>query len=272
MPSGGGSTTTIQKADPWKPTRAPLQNAINVAGREFREGGFAPRPYSGERVAGFSPMQSAALDSVSAQMAGPNAAAAAQSGLIDMMGGGAYRDLDTVRNEALGRAIPAAVSMFSGNGMTDSSQAMDTVGRAATEAIAPIDYNAFLETQQNMLRGAALAPSVDAGTYLPAQMGMQFGGAQQGQNQAQIDAAMQRYYENATRDVNNLRGYSDLLLGYGGQGGTSTGTAPGVNPVANVAGSALSGLGIYGAMAMNPATAPFAIPAGLLAGGMGLFR
>lgn len=270
--SGGGSTTTVQKADPWKPTQAPLQNAINVAGQEFREGGFAPRPYSGERVAGFSPMQSAALDGVSARMMGPNAATAAQSGLIDMMRGGGYRDLDTVRNEALGRAIPAAVSMFSGNGMTDSSQAMDTVGRAATEAIAPIDYSAFLETQQNMLRGAALAPSVDAGTYLPAQMGMQFGGAQQGQQQAQIDAAMQRYYESATRDVNNLRGYSDLLLGYGGQGGTSTGTAPGTSPVANVAGSALSGLGIYGAMAMNPATAPFAVPAGLLAGSMGLFR
>jgi hypothetical protein len=73
--------------------------------------------------------------------------------LASMMSGkDIYRDLGTVKNNALGSAIPAAVSMFSGNGMTDSSAAMDTVGRAATEAVAPIDYGAWQAAQDRRLQ------------------------------------------------------------------------------------------------------------------------
>ncbi len=62
-----------------------------------------------------------------------------------------YSDLGQVKQNALGSAIPAAMSMFTGNGMTDSSAAMDTVGRAATEAVAPIDYNAWQGAQDRAL-------------------------------------------------------------------------------------------------------------------------
>ncbi len=62
-----------------------------------------------------------------------------------------YQDLGQVKQNALGSAIPAAMSMFTGNGMTDSSAAMDTVGRAATEAVAPIDYNAWQGAQDRAL-------------------------------------------------------------------------------------------------------------------------
>jgi hypothetical protein len=72
--------------------------------------------------------------------------------LASMMSGkDIYRDLATVKKNALGSAIPSAVSMFSGNGMTDSSAAMDTVGRAATEAVAPIDYGAWSQAQDRRL-------------------------------------------------------------------------------------------------------------------------
>ncbi len=62
-----------------------------------------------------------------------------------------YQDLGQVKQNALGSAVPAAMSMFTGNGMTDSSAAMDTVGRAATEAVAPIDYNAWQTAQDRAL-------------------------------------------------------------------------------------------------------------------------
>jgi hypothetical protein len=72
--------------------------------------------------------------------------------LASMMSGtDIYRDLGKVKANALGSAVPAAVSMFSGNGMTDSSAAMDTVGRAATEAVAPIDYGAWSQAQDRRL-------------------------------------------------------------------------------------------------------------------------
>ncbi len=75
-----------------------------------------------------------------------------------------YRDLGQVKENALGSAIPAAMSMFTGNGMTDSSAAMDTVGRAATEAVAPIDYNAWQTAQDRALA----ATGQDSATRLQA--------------------------------------------------------------------------------------------------------
>jgi hypothetical protein len=148
-------------------------------------------------VTNYDPMKNS--DPRLAQMAknDPRLAQMGQSDprLASMMSGKQiYRDLGTVKDNALGSAIPAAVSMFSGNGMTDSSAAMDTVGRAATEAVAPIDYGAWQTAQDrrlqavgqdNATRLAAIgqddsrqmsAIGQDAGTRLQA-----YGMGQQGQ-------------------------------------------------------------------------------------------
>lgn len=258
MGSGGGNTTTVQKADPWPVSVPSLTRGLGDLNQVYDQGRLTPTPFGGPRVAGFGGETMQAQNMMLGQAGQPNASGSAQSSLIDMMQGtnGIYRDLGAVREEALGGAIPAAVAQFAGNGMTDSSQAMDTVGRAATNAIAPIEYGAFLQQQQNQLRGAALAPSVDQAGYLPAQMVGAVGGQRDAMSQAQIDALMQQHYEAADGPFNNLQRYSQLAMGYGGQGGSQSMTQPGASMGSRVAGAGMTGLGAYGALAGMGAGGP----------------
>jgi hypothetical protein len=333
---GKGDSTTVQKADPWGPAEPYLQNLLGQARDISRDGGFAPDPYGGTRVApqsagssgaydavmrrgGGSPMIDNAYGGIDQLMRGqtpyagmmqsdPRLAGMARSDprLASMMSGkDIYRDLGAVKREALGSAVPAAMSMFSGNGMTDSSAAMDTVGRAATEAVAPIDYGAWQMAQdrrlaavgqdnstrlgaigqdagtrlsayglgqQGQLGAAGMAPGMQAASYLPAQMMAQFGAGRDAHNQAGIEAAMAKYYEGQNKTRDNFTGYADIISRIAGQGGTTSATGPSGQPsgAAKVAGAGLGGLGAYGALMMNPATAPFALLGGGLAGLTGL--
>jgi hypothetical protein len=273
--SGSSNTTTVQKADPWGPAKPHLRSVLRHGDALFDDGGFAPDPYGGDRVANLSGGSRGAYDAVMARGAGSPMIDKAFGAISPMMSGsGIYRDLDKVKSAALGSAVPAAVSMFSGNGMTDSSAAMDTVGRAATEAVAPIEYGAWGDAQGRRLQAAGMAPGMQQASYLPAQMMGQFGGMRDAHNQSEIDALMARWYESKNQRRDNLTGYAGLASQIAGQGGTQSGSAngpsgqPGMG--SKIAAGGLGGLGAYGALAANPATAPFAIAGGGLAALMGL--
>lgn len=269
---GGGNTTTVQRADPWSGVQPQLLGGVRRAEQLFNRGGFQVNPFQGDRVAGLSPTSMQGMDMIQQQALQPGATPTAQGALSRMMSGeDIYRDLDRVKQEALESAVPAAAAMFSNSGMINSGQAQTEVGRAAAQAVAPIEYGAWNEAQGRRLQAAGLSPTVDAASYLPGQMMAQVGGQQDALRQAQIEADMARYYEEQSAEMDAINRYSAMLMGYGGMGGQQTSQQPGINPVARVAGAGLGGLGIYGAMSMNPATAPFAIPAGLAGGLLGLF-
>lgn len=272
--SGQQSTTTVQRADPWGPMQPQLRRAGQTAASMFRQGDFAPRPFEGDRVAGFGSTTMQAQDMIRS-MAGGGAPLvdSARGTLTNMMSGDYQSDLlDRVKQEALGSAIPAAVAQFSGAGMTNSGQAMDTVGRAATEAIAPIEYGAFQAGQNRALQAAQMAPSMTAAGYLPAQMMGQVGAAEDRMAQAEIDARRQFYDEVVNRERNNYQGYLDSILALGGLGGSRSGTStePGPSMGQTVASAGLGGLGTYGALAANPVTAPYALIGGIGSGLLGL--
>lgn len=269
--SGGGGNTVTQKADPWGPTREPFKRAIRQASDLFGDGGFMPDVYGGDRVAGFGDTSQMGQDMLLGAAGTPGASGVAQSRLTQMMNPDyTSAQLDAVKENALGSAIPAATSMFSGSGMLNSTMAMDTVGRAAAEAVAPYEYGAYENAQGRALSAAGMAPEIDRATYLPGTMVSGVGSAQDAMRQAEIDAAMSQFYEGANPELQNLQGFSNFLLPISGQGGSSSSTQPGPGVLANVGGSALTGLGTYGALAANPATAPFAMIGGLGAGLMGL--
>jgi hypothetical protein len=247
--SGGGKQTTNTVAEPWRGVQPMLQGGANAAQDLFQSGGFRVNPYEGNRVAGFGDLTQQGMGMIAGQAGQPTFSGMAGAGLQDMMSGNVYSRLDDVRSEALGRAIPAATAMFSGSGRTDSGAAMDTVGRAATQAIAPIDYSAFLNTQQNQLRSAALAPGLDQASFLPGQMMMGVGGMQDAMAQERINADMARFYEGQNVETDALNRYSQLLMGYGGMGGATSSTAPGASTGSRIAGAGMTGLGAYGAMA-----------------------
>lgn len=269
--SGGKNQTVTQKADPWAATQGPLKSAISAGEGMFNSGGFAPSVYEGQRVAGFGDTSNLGMDMTMNAAMNPSATSSAQSQLIRMMNPDYTSErLNAVKENALDSAIPAATSAFSGSGMLNSSMAMDTVGRAAAEAVAPYEYGAFENAQNRALSAAQSAPAIDRGTYLPGAMVTGVGGAQDAMRQAEIDAAMKQFYEGANPELQNLQGFSNFLLPISGQGGTTSSTQPGAGTLATLGGAGLTGLGTYGALAMNPVTAPFALAGGIGAGLMGL--
>lgn len=316
MGSRGGDSTTTVKNDPWKPAQSFLEQALNDARGMWKAGDFVADPYGGDRVAdpsgatlagqnavmreaqGGTPGIDAAMGSLTSMMGGNPALARmakADPRLAGLMSGNnIYRDLDAVKANALGSAVPAAASMFAGSGMIGSTPAMDTVGRAATEAVAPIEYGAWNDAQNRMLSAvglddqtrlaalgldqsgklgaAGLMPELTASGYLPGQMMQGVGAARDLQAQRELDAKVGTYYEGENANNNNFQGYLNALLGIGGMGGTQQQTAPNQGPgtLGQMAGAGLGGLGTYGALAGMGLGGPLAIGGGLLAGLMGL--
>lgn len=137
------------------------------------------------------------------------------------------------------------------------------------------NQNAYQHQKQQM-QAATLLPNIaqmeTADTANRYNLRASAGQLQQQQEQAGLDDAYQRFGEQQGYDKQRADYLREWLSTINGNGVTSV-TAPGAqgaNPFAKIAGSGLSGLGTYAALAATPA-APFAIPAGLLAGGLGLF-
>lgn len=273
--SGGGSnnTTTVQKSDPWPGAQPYLRRGLSEAQTIFDAGGFTPEVYGGNRVAGFGDLTGASQDMTLNRAMSPNLNSDASMTLGRMMDPDyTSAQLDQVKENALSSAVPAATAMFSGSGMLNSSQAMDTVGRAAAEAVAPIEYGAHQAAQSRALQAADMAPKIDLAGYLPAQMVGQVGAAQDSLAQAEINADMARFMEEANPDAKNLSGFAGMVYPSAGMGSTSTATGSGGGPStgAQIAGAGLAGLGTYGALSAIPGIGPFAAIGGGLAGLAGL--
>lgn len=262
----GSKTQTVQeKADPWGPAQPYLRRALKQGQSLFDRGGFAP-----QRSFGGTTRQAQNMVLSRARRGAPTIEAA-QGTLAGMMDPNYQSDrLDAVKQEALADAIPAAAGMFSGSGLANSSMAMDTVGRAATQAVAPIEYGAFENAQDRALRATAMAPTIEQAGYLPAQMIGQVG-AQQDQLQ----------FERANRDLQNYQGYLSAMMGLGGMGGSGISTGPGASGAQRLIGGGLAGLGTaasLGQMGLGVGSTgltaalggPVGIAAGLGAGLLGL--
>lgn len=268
---GSKNQTVTQRADPWKPTQDPLKGAIGTLGDMMGRGAFASGVYGGPRVAGFGDVSNASQGMIMQNAQGPSVSRDA-SGYLSQMMNPNYQSglLEQVKQNALGTAIPAATSMFSGSGMTNSSGAMDYVGRAATEAVAPIEYDAFNRSMDRGMTAAGMAPSIERATYLPATMLGAVGADRDAMNQRYIDADMQRFTEQQGQDAQNFQTYLQNLLRISGQGTTGTTSEPGVSGLQRIAGGGLTGIGTFGALAGAGLANPIAIPLGVAAGLAGM--
>ena len=251
---GSRSQTVQQRADPWRDAQPFLRNALARGESLYGEGGFAPTPSFGTNSL------------LSQQMIGDRALEgapmidAAQGTLAGMMNADYRGDrLEAVKREALADAVPAAAAMFSGSGLTNSTMAMDTVGRAATQAVAPIEYGAYQQAEDRAMRAAGMAPALEQAGYLPAQMLGQLG-AQQDAMRLEQDSA----------DLRNYEGYLSAMMGLGGLGSAGTTTQPGASGLQRMAAAGLGGLGTYGALASMGLGGPIGIAGGLAGGLLGL--
>jgi hypothetical protein len=200
------------------------------------------------RIPGFGATTQGAMQSI-IDRAGQGAPGldTARSFLTGMMGGGQYEGMQGVRDNILGSAIPAATSMFSGSGLTNSSVAMDGVGRAATEALAPFEYGAWENAQNRGMQAAGMMPGMEQAMYMPAQMQLGMGQMQDQLSQQRASMAQQAYNEAAGMPAANFSPYLNAIMGLGGMGSSGSQTSPvqgtGLGP------AVMGGLGMYGTLA-----------------------
>ncbi len=217
----GGSTNTTQSSEPWKPVQSKLQGALGDIGDLYSGGGFRTDPFMGDRVAGFGDVSQQAQQMTMDQAAQGGQLVGQASGFLGNMMDPQYQSdqLDAVKREALGTAIPAATSMFSGSGMLSSTPAMEHVGRAATQAVAPHEYGAWQAAQQRGMGAAQMAPGIAQAGYLPGQMMGGVGGAMDAMRQREIESGMQQHYEMQGADLTGMQDYVNMLRSIGGMGG-----------------------------------------------------
>lgn len=256
---GDKSQTVQQKADPWSEAQPYLSAALQQ-GQTLRDtGGFRVNPYLGGFGGASRQSQNMILD-----RAGGGAPLTEEAGgyLTQAMQGNPVA-LEGAKSRALDSAIPAAVSQFAGAGMPNSTLAMDTVGQAAVDAVAPYEYGAMENAQDRALKASGMAPMMDAAGYMPAEMIGRVGGMRDQLAERQHMALQQAPIDEYNR-------YLTAMMGLGGMGGTQQTKQPGPGPLATIGSAGLGGLGMYGALAANPATAPFAAIGGIGAGLLGL--
>ena len=218
-------TTTNTIAEPWEASQPLLKNLLGATNDAFEGGQFDIAPYQDPRIAPQSGMtkESLAMFGDIAGAGNPFMGSAAE-GFGDFMNADPYRDLDVLKQNALGDIMPAAMSRFSGAGMLDSTLAADAAGRAATEAIAPIEYGAWNQQQSRKLAALGMAPDLARASYTDPMMLALAGGTQDAFAQSQIDAEMAKYYEGANQSYDELQRAASLALGFGGMGASSTST------------------------------------------------
>lgn len=120
-----------------------------------------------------------------------------------------------------------------------------------------------------MGRSMAMAPSVYDMGMQPANVYSGIGAQQQAMTQAQMDDQAARWEAEQLGPYGDLARYQSMVMGNIGYG---TQSQPYYQPSSgqNMLGAGMAGLGTYGMLAMNPATAPYALAGGLTMGALGL--
>lgn len=235
--SGGGSSqktgSSQTTSQPWGPVQPGLKQGITATQNLWNSGGFqqANAPYQGQTVANTSPLTSQSWNALQNYGQNGNAATnAGQSYITGLLGGDMSQIqplIDNTRN--------AVNASYEGAGRYGSGANDKAVANATGTVIA------------NQLAGAAqLAPQY-AQQQLQGIQAVNAGGAQQqAQQQALLDAAQQKYWQQVNAAPNAISQYMNLLQGANTGGTSSTVQYGGAsNPWATAGGVGASLLGSY---------------------------
>lgn len=291
---GGGSTSTVQKADPWSGLQPYLSQLYQSAGNWFNQPG--PSYYPGQTVAGQAPETEAALQmGTQRALAGsPNVAAAQQQNLNTI--GGQYLNSNPYLNDMYQSATQPLVSQFRNAVAPSLASQFSSAGRfgsgahqqALTSAEQPLAqglasaassiYGGNYENERARQQAATMAaPSLAQADYTNLDKLMGIGQYRQQTAQDLINANIQRYNYGQNQPLDKLQALNALLQG-GQAYGTKTGetqTSTNRNPFTGALGgaSAAMGLGnliggITGSTGFGAIGGPIGLGIGALLGGL----
>lgn len=267
--SRGGSSTTVQKADPWSGQRPYLANAFDASKYLYDRGALAPAYYPNSTVVGMSGSTQQALELQRQRALSGSALTGSAQDELQKTISGSYLDptqntaLQGVLDSALNKALPGVDAAATKAGRYGSGTWADTRAQAAQEAAASV----YGDERTRQLQAMMFAPQMAAQDYQDIAALSEVGTAEENYAQQQLNDTVNRYNYNASRDVTNLQNYMNLIQGnYGGSSTSSTSTSGGrANPLGGALGGAAMGGGLaYMLGASNPLIGAAALGGGLL--------
>jgi hypothetical protein len=241
MSSGsGGSTTTIQKADPWAGAQPYLKDIMGQAQNAYIQSA-GNSYFPGSTVVPFSPETQAGLGAITSRATQGSPLNAAAQGQLQSTINGDY--LDPTQNPAYGGLMQdvrnQVNSQFGTAGRTASGAHQGLMTRNMMDAGGRL----YQQERTNQLNATQLAPTLAGQDYIDAQALLGVGAQREGLGQQYINDQLARWNYAQQQPWQNLQNYSGLVNGMGSMGGTTSQTAPGAesNPLGSALGGAAAG-------------------------------
>ena len=276
MSGSSGTTTQVQKSDPWVGQQPFITDTL-VHGQGIYDSGYQPGFYPNSTVAPFNPAQiagQAAEFGYGAQGGSP--AVGAGTNFETNLLNGAYLDptqnpnWNAMASNIKASVIPQLEGQFTGGNTMNSPGAAYAVANGTTDALANAAGQQYGNTLNLMNSGAAYgAPALQNANFASIAAMQDAGNQQQTQAQNQLTADVQRWNYNQTLPMNMLDWYSSLVNGTGNLGGTTSlqtpyfGPSPAVGALTGALGGAATGASVSGPYA------PYGAAAGAIIGGLG---
>lgn len=273
---GGGSTTTVQKADPWAGQQPYLQDIFQQAQQLYNNGQLSPDYYPGQTVAGQSDWSKEALQMQAdrAQNGSPlitgasNAISNITSGqalenneglnVLNQMASEDNPYVDELYSRANSQAQSSINGNFSAAGRYGSgahaAASADAANNLANEMYSALwDKRADAAQAAGQLYNTGIGQQVVAGqtgqqlanqAYTDAAALSEAGGIMDEYNQQLINADIDRYNYTQNQALQALQNYNNLIQGSYGGTTTSTGQQSSGSTLGNVLGGALTGGGL----------------------------
>lgn len=239
----GGSSTTVQKADPWSGAIPSLNYGLSEAQQLYTS--QRPEYYAGSTVADFTPGTELALNTMAgrAMMGNPLLPAAQQTAMDTLQG--QYMGGDEFMRAYGNDIMDNVSSQFAKAGRFGSGYhaktAADQLGSKALQL-----YDSERNRQQQAMQ---MAPGLAQADYADIDRLRAAFAPYDQLNQAKLsdDVARWDFYQN--RDQQALQNYMNMALAAGGQGQTSTATSPSSSGgVTGAIGGAAAGAGLAGTL------------------------
>jgi hypothetical protein len=209
-----------------------------------------PAYFPGSTLAGLTPAQTQGIQSgVSRAQAGSPLNQAA-SGYLQGVLGGDYLNggpgQDRLFESIQSRVTPAVSSNASLAGRTGSGAHEGVLTRELTNAYAPIALSRYMQERGLQQQAAGMAPQIAAQDYADINAGIGYGGMQQAQSQAEIDAAIAKHNFEQNKELAKLQALAGITYGYPGSTSTSSTQAPSPSIGQQIAGGLLTTSNIIG--------------------------
>jgi len=241
--SGGGTQTTVQKADPWAGVQPYLKQGYAAATKLYEQGG--PQYYPGQTYVNANPYENMGaqmgLNYAMNQMPGQvGSMLQAQNdlfsapdvannqyvgGMADVIQDRMSRQFTEQLNPAIrGGAVASGQLGGSRQALTEAG-AIRNVSESTGDALAQLYGNAYDTGLDAAGRAMQLAPQTLQAGMMPSQGGSQYGQFQRQQDELALQDDLNRYNYEQNAPQQNLATYMNYLQG-APWGSTSTGTMP----------------------------------------------